>query len=171
MSRSAATRARLNADHDRERWVAFLRAQPLPLDVSADRAKDARTPPQNRYLFGVAYPPIAEATGWEIGGDGRSGGLHEYCCGEFFGWVDKAVPPSPRNPTGIESVPFRTTTRDENGKRDVIEGRAFSDFIERVCQIAAEAGVFIGQSWEEFERDMRTGEIRATGRRRGAVAR
>lgn len=164
------TKARLNTDHDRERWVSFLRRQALPLDVSADPARDARTSAQNRYLFGVAYPPIAEATGWEIGGDGRSGGIHEYCCGEFFGWVDRPVPPSPRNPTGIESVPFRTTTRDENGRRNVVDRETFSRFIETVYQLAAEAGVFIGKSWEEFEHEQ-GGVIRATGRRRGDVAR
>ena len=157
------TKAVLNNEGERERWVAFLQQQPLPLDVSAEKAKARRTTAHNAYLFGVAYPPIAEATGFEVGGDGRSGGLHEYCCGEFFGWVDKAVPKTPRNPSGIESVPFRTTTRDEHGRRDVVPGDVFGRFVETVYLIAAEAGVYIGQSWEEFERDTRTGEIRATG--------
>lgn len=164
------TKARLNTDEDRERWVTFLRAQPLPLDVAADRAKDARTHAHNAYLFGVAYPPIVEATGFEVGGDGRSGGLHEFCCGEHFGWVDRPVPKTPRNPAGIESVPFRTTTRDENGRRNVVDTATFCAFVETVGRIAAEAGVFIGQSWQEFERE-RGGVIRATGRRRGEVAR
>lgn len=165
------TKATLETDNERERWVTFLRDQPLPLDVSADRARNKRTTAHNAYLFGVAYPPIVEATGFEVGGDGRSGGLHEYCCGEVFGWVDRPVPRTPRNPAGVESVPFRTTTRDEHGKRDVVDTATFSHFIRTVERVAAEAGVFIGKSWEEFERDWGTGEIRATGRRRGAVAR
>ena len=165
------TKARLQTDEERERWVSFLRDQALPLDVSADRARDARTTAHNAYLFGVAYPPIVEATGFEVGGDGRSGGLHEYCCGEHFGWVDRPVPKTPRNPSGIESVPFRTTTRNEFGKREVVDTATFCAFVETVSRIAAEAGAYIGKSWAEFERDMGTGEIRATGRRRGAVAR
>lgn len=160
------TKAVIQTERELDRWCAFLRGQALPLEVACDPVRAKRTSAHNAYLFGVAYPPIVEATGFEVGGDGRSGGLHEYCCGEFFGWVDRPVPKTPRNPAGIESVPFRTTTRDEHGKRDVVDSATFGRFVETVYMVAAQAGVFIGMSWDEFERDRTTGEIRATGKAR-----
>ena len=63
--------------------------------------------------------------------------------GAHFGWVDKKVPKTPRNPDGVESRPFRTTTTDETGKRSVLKKGEFSRFLETVERVAAKAGVFI----------------------------
>jgi hypothetical protein len=38
---------------------------------------------------------------------------------------------------------FETSTRDENGKRDVLKKMQFSEFVDTVQRIAAMAGVFI----------------------------
>lgn len=108
-----------------------------PLRVTVEAAKRERTDPQNAYLFGVAYPLLVEAKGYPVGE------IHEFMCGTHFGWVDRPCPKTPRNPEGLESKPFRTTTTDENGKRDVLDTAAFSKFVDTVQRIAAQAGVFI----------------------------
>lgn len=135
--------AKIATPADLERWVAFLQAQPLPLECTAEKWKAGRSSAQNRYLFGVCYPPIAAAMGYDVDD------IHEYCLGRKFGWVDKKVPKTPRNPDGFESKPFRTTTTDENGKRKLLTRGEFSDFIDCVHRIAANAGVFITERWEE----------------------
>jgi hypothetical protein len=107
--------------------------------VTVREAKPTRTLEQNALLFGGIYPPIAEAMGYTVED------VHEYMLGRHFGWVDRKVPKTPRNPEGVESVPFRTTTRDENGKRDVLKKDQFSKFLDTVERIAAQAGVFVSR--------------------------
>lgn len=126
-----------------DRWCAFARQQPFPQEITAKPLKQTRSSQQNSLLFGTMYPPISDHTGYEVGGDGEGGGIHEWMCGTFFGWVDKRVPKTPANPAGIESVPFRTTTRNEHGKRDVLDKAEFSKFVKHVERMAAKAGVFI----------------------------
>jgi hypothetical protein len=122
-----------------ERAAAFMRAQVAngPIDWQCNPWKDTRSNEQNALLFGFVYPPIAHAMGYEVEA------IHEYMLGRHFGWVDHKVPKTPRNPEGIESRPFRTTTRDEHGKRNVLKKDEFSRFLETVERIAAQAGVFI----------------------------
>jgi len=122
---------------ERDRYCAFLQAQPLPLEVSSKPWKKTRSNEQNALLFGVVYPPIAEAMGYTVED------IHEYMLGRHFGWVDAKVPKTPRNPEGLESRPFRTTTRDENGKRNVLSTVEFSKFLDTVERVAAQAGVFV----------------------------
>ena len=129
--------ATLRTEGERNRWLAFAMAQALPLDVECKPHKSTRRSEQNRLLFGVVYPPIAEAMGYEVAD------IHEYMLGVHFGWVDVKVPKTPRNPEGIESRPFRTTTTDETGKRNVLRKDEFSRFLETVERVAAKAGVFI----------------------------
>lgn len=123
-----------------DRWAAFATAQGFPLSVEAKKWKQSRTNEQNAYLFGVCYPPIAEAMGYSVDD------IHEYACGRHFGWVDVKVPKTPRNPEGLASVPFRTTTRDHDGKRNVLTKAEFSAFVDTVHRIAAQAGVFIPEA-------------------------
>lgn len=124
-------------------WFAFLRTQKLPLEVSSKRWVKSRTDPQNRYLFGICYPPIAEIMGYTVDD------VHEWVCGQFFGWVDRKVPKTPNNPNGLESVPFRRTTTDENGKRDVIDPVRFGQLLDSVVfPIAAKCGAFIPETYE-----------------------
>jgi len=129
--------ATLRTEGERNRWLAFAMAQALPLDVECKPHKATRSSEQNRLLFGVVYPPIAEAMGYEVAD------IHEYMLGVHFGWVDVKVPKTPRNPEGIEARPYRTTTTDETGKRNVLRKDEFSRFLETVERIAAKAGVFI----------------------------
>lgn len=105
--------------------------------VTVEDAKATRTNQQNRYLHGVAYKLIADAVGYEIEE------VAEYCCGAFFGWTDKRVPKKPSNPEGVESVPVRTTTRDADGKRRVLNKQEFSDYVAFVQRFGAKRGVHI----------------------------
>jgi len=105
--------------------------------LTIEPKKATRSLEQNAYLFGVCYPLLAEAKGYEVNS------IHEWMCGQFFGWVDRPCPKTPTNPHGVESVPFRTTTRDEEGKRNVIGKMQFCDFVAMVQRVGAEAGVVI----------------------------
>lgn len=134
---------KITTAQQRARFVEFVMDATLPLDCECRPWKDPRSTAQNNYLFGVCYPPISQAMGYAVDD------VHEYACGRHFGWVDKPCPKTPRNPEGLESVPFRTTTRDENGKRDVLKKAPFSAFVDTVHRIAAQAGVFIPDAWVE----------------------
>lgn len=119
------------------RWLAFVASQSLPLDVSCKPWKRMRSNEQNNLLFGVVYPPIAEAMGYSVED------IHEYMLGRHFGWADHKVPKTPRNPEGLESRPFRTTTKDEHGKRNVLSSAEFSKFLDTVERVASQAGVYV----------------------------
>ncbi len=127
-----------------ERWIEYLATLPLPQEVSSKRWRKPRTDAQNAYLFGVCYPAIADAMGYTVDD------LHEWVCGTFFGWVDRKVPKTPRNPEGWESVPFRSTTKDENNKRDVIDPERFKKLLESVVfRAAARCEAFIAEPYRE----------------------
>lgn len=91
-----------------------------------------RTIQQNRYLNGVAYKMIGDLTGYE------RDEIHEYFLGLFFGWRQKKVPRKPSNPRGVESVPIRTTTRNESGKRQLLSTEEFWKYVEFLQRFAAE---------------------------------
>ena len=113
--------------------VAFIRKLPKdkPYKIEVKRYIKERTSAQNRALFGVAYPPLSQETGF------TPDELHNAFCRRYFGTVDADL-------CGVLLVkPLRTTTKDENGKRDVIDAATFSKFYEMVKQVGAEAGVFI----------------------------
>jgi hypothetical protein len=133
-------RAVIRTIAERVRFTAWLMKAELPLDVSAEPWKPTRSNQQNRYLFGVAYPLLAEGTGYEVDGDN---GIHAFMCGTHFGWVDAPCPKTPQNPEGVCSKPRRTTTRDEDGRYNVIDKAAFSAFVKTVQRIGAAANVFI----------------------------
>lgn len=108
-----------------------------PINVKVSIARPERSPWQLRYVRGVAVPLLAEAQGF------APETLYEWLCGQWFGWRTRKVPPTPTNPAGLESVPLRTTTTDEDGNRDVIDGDAFWQFVEFIQRTGAEAGVVI----------------------------
>ncbi len=96
-----------------------------------------RSDQQNKYLWGVCYKTLADAMGFE------TEEVHEFLCGTHFGWRDKKVPKKPSNLTGIESVPIRTTTIDQEGRRNVLSKQHFSDYVAFIQRFAAHRGVFI----------------------------
>ena len=108
----------------------------LPLErawrVRCQVLRNERSSEQNAYLWGCPYKLLSEHTGYEVDE------IHEWACGTFFGWRDKRVPKTPRSPEGYVSVPVRTTTRDENGERDVLNWQQFSDFVAFLQRFAAD---------------------------------
>lgn len=122
-----------------DRACAFL--QSLPLDkaweVVVRPYKTKRSDQQNAYWWAVVVKTLAESVGYEVDE------VHQYLCGAHFGWKDKRVPKTPRNPEGIESVPLRTTTRDEFGHHAVLNKQDFADLIAFAQRFGAQRGVFI----------------------------
>ena len=110
--------------------------QALPLDkafeVEIRPYRSRRTVDQNAALFGVLYPPLMEFVG--LSGDRDKQDLHEYFCGEFFGWREVNVMGKTKH------QPKRTTTTDEEGKSVTIDVATFNEFIAFIQQRAAENG-------------------------------
>ena len=127
---------KLATETERSRWIAFVQAQPLPLSVECRPWRKSRSNDQNALLWAM-YAPIAEHMGYD------AEDVHEWMCGRFWGWKDVRVPRSPRNPEGLASVPIRSTTRNADGKRDVIDAKTFGLFVDMVDRIAAQAGIYI----------------------------
>lgn len=109
-----------------------------PIDWQCDRWQEPRTLPQNAYLWSAVYAPLVERCGF------TAEDWHEHFCGAYFG-VNHQVKPSGES----VSVPKRTTTRNEAGKRDVLKGKAFADFVTFVEAECAARGVFVVEQWEE----------------------
>lgn len=103
----------------------------LAWKVTVEPVKNARSASQNAYLWAVPYKMISDLTGYEVDE------VHEYMLGRHFGWKDKKKPKTPRNPQGVESVPVRTTTTDEHGKRSVLSPQEFSDYVDFIQRFAA----------------------------------
>jgi len=98
------------------------------LVVRVSKHKTARTDAQNRALWGVAYATLREQTGND------PADLHEYFCGEMWGWVDSEV-------FGMRKrKPARTTTTGFDGERDVLSTTDMADFYDFVQRRSAEAG-------------------------------
>lgn len=121
-----------------KRLVEFLNALPVRnYQVEVKEHRSGRSIQQNRYLFGVAYPILRDLTGYSIDD------IHTYTCGTFFGWKTVKCPKTPSNPSGAKDEPIRTTTRNEDGKRDVVSWAVFDDLTATVQRIGADAGVYI----------------------------
>lgn len=114
--------------------------------VEVTEARSERSIQQCRYLNGVAYKLIGEATGYE------RDEVSEYLCGAYWGWKDKRVPKKPSCPSGVESVPVRTTTTDDTGKRCVLSKLEFCDYVAFVQRFAAQRGIHIPDPDEDHER-------------------
>lgn len=127
---------KLATEPERARWLQFVAEQPLPLQVECKRWHKTRSNKQNAMLWAM-YAPIAEFLGYD------ADDIHEWMCGRFWGWKDVKVPKTPRNPDGLASVPIRSTTRDENGKRNVVDAATFSRFVDMIERVAVNAGVYV----------------------------
>lgn len=99
--------------------------------IIVEPVRHTRSLSQNAYLWAVPYKLISDATGYEVDE------VHDYMLGRFFGWKDKRVPKTPRNPEGVDSVPVRTTTTDEHGKRSVLSSEQFSEYVDFIQRFAA----------------------------------
>lgn len=123
---------KVNGQAEFARLQAFAEASyGYPLSVEVSAWKPTRSNEQNDYLW-KCYRQIGDAMGYD------AEDVHEYALGRYFGWMDVRVPKTPRNPEGIASVPIRTTTRPKK-----LTKAEFSDYIQHVQRIGAQAGVFI----------------------------
>lgn len=116
-----------------ERICAFLKILGTDKDwqVVVERKKRERSNPQNNALFGVAYKVLREFTGHTLDE------LHSHFCRSYFGEVEYEVMGK------LYKRPRRTTTTDENGKRDVLSTLEFCDFYRFVQLQGAELGAFV----------------------------
>lgn len=114
--------------------MAFLSTLDVTKDfqVTIGLVKKERSPQQNKALWGCAYETLRQATGND------KDALHDYFCGEYFGWDIKDV-------LGMKKkTPKRTTTTGYNGERDVISTIHLQDFYAFIQQRSAETvGVFV----------------------------
>lgn len=123
---------KLSTEKDRERWIAFIGTQELPLDVSAQPWKEPRKLTANAYLWAFIYAPLCEVAGFE------PDEWHEWFCIQYFGGIPYI------RLDGTEGLkPRRTTTKNEHAKRDVLKGQPFNDFLVFVESECAKRGVFI----------------------------
>ena len=112
----------------------FIHALPIEKnwEIVVKRKTKDRTIPQCRYLNGVAYALLSEHTGH------TRDEMSKYLCKRHFGTVTRL------DPGGVaEEWPLRTTTTNEHGRRDVLEGRSFWDYVEMVQAFGAGMGVYI----------------------------
>lgn len=111
--------------------LAFLQRLPETKSwrIEIKEARRERSLDQNNALWGVAYPPLCEATGYE------PDELHTALCCKFFGTVEVFV-------LGERLLrPRRTTTTNEHGERDVMDRAEFARFYDMVQRLGAEIGV------------------------------
>lgn len=111
-----------------------------PVNVKMTIARPERTPPQLRYLWGVAYKILADKFDFE------PEEISEYLCGNFFGWRVKKLPGG-----RSQEVPMRTTTVDEDGNPDVIDGKRFWEYVEWIQRVGARQGVVIPDPDPEYK--------------------
>lgn len=124
--------AKIDTTPELDRYVAFLYAQKLPLEISCKPWKPARRLTANAYLWAYVYGPVVEVLGF------TEEAWHEYRCIAYFGGRPVEKPDGT-----VETRPIRTTTTDEYGKRDVLKGDAFNAFLVAAEEFFASRGVFI----------------------------
>jgi hypothetical protein len=111
--------------------IKFLGSLPMEKawDIQIGPHKKTRSPRQNAALFGCAYPAIREQTG-----EDDMDRLHEHFCCLHFGVAETGL--------GYQK-PRRTTTRNEQGQRDVISTMEMAAFYSRVQRECAQFGVWV----------------------------
>jgi hypothetical protein len=116
---------------DRLRLFLYQCLPGKPLLVTVKQYRRDRTQSQNAALWGVAYPPLIEFTGY------TKDELHEVMCRSFFGTTEKQLAGQ------TISRPCRTTTTDEAGHWDPIDTQEMRSFYEHVQRIGAEMGCYV----------------------------
>jgi hypothetical protein len=116
------------------RIAAFLTAlsRSHAWTVEVKQFNRRRSDPQNRYLWGVAYPSIVKhLEGW------TAEDVHEYCLGECFGW---------ERIEGLNRARLKPVKR--SSKLSVTE---FADFVAFIQRRMAEHGVYVPDPNESAE--------------------
>jgi hypothetical protein len=128
----AAVRGYINSLPDDKPWL-----------IEIGKLKKRRTDRQNRALWACAYAVIAE----ETGNDPED--LHQYFCGEFFGWDEYDVMGQ------LRKRPRRSTTKDGDGEKDVIPTEEFVKFFDFIQYRAAEVGIFVPDPDPNWRKEMK----------------
>lgn len=110
-----------------------------PVNVRFTIARPERSIPELRYLHGVPYRMLADAMGYE------PDEIAEYLLGCFYGWKEKKLPGR-----RVDSKPLRTTTKDEEGNRDVISGEEFWRYVSWIQRVGARHGLIIPDPDKEY---------------------
>lgn len=120
-----------NRDLVRANLDSFLNRLPdtKSWQIEVKEYRKSRSNAQNNALFGVAYPAICKETGYE------PDELHDAMCRKFFGTVGVDVLGM------VITRAVRTTTTNEDGRRDVMAAGDFADFYAMVQRVGAEAGI------------------------------
>jgi hypothetical protein len=105
--------------------IAFLGKLPTEKawSVEIKPHSERRSDQQNRYLWGVCYPALADATGYD------AEDLHEFLLGEHFGWEEYDV-------LGHK----RKRPQRRSSKMSRME---FAEYVGYVQRTAANLGVYI----------------------------
>lgn len=118
---------------------AIQTIQDLPNDkewaIEIKAHKNSRSGAQNRTLFGVIYPQLMEFMG--LSGEREKEELHEYFCGEYFGWHEKNIMGK------LIQRPNRTTTTSAEGRKATLDKVEFSKFVDYITRRASEYGAQI----------------------------
>ena len=112
----------------------------MPVDGTCEvefrPVKQTRKLNQNAALWAVAYPPILEHMGM-VQGDTYREEIHEYFCGEFWGWKEYEL-------LGVQKQrPKRSTTVNEFGEKETIDKTEMYNFYSFIQQRAAEHGIYV----------------------------
>lgn len=110
-----------------------------PVNVRLTIARPERSIPELRYLHAVPYAMLSEAMGFE------RDEIAEYLLGMYFGWKNKRLPGG-----RVSETPLRTTTKDEEGNRDVLSGEAFWAYINWIQRVGARHGLVIPDPSKEY---------------------
>lgn len=98
---------------------------PFAIEVTVKRHQKKRSPEANSYLWGVCYPLLSDASGYE------KEEIHHLMCCKFFG--TKVVEIMGERITR----PVRTTTTNEEGEPEWLDPATFGEFIEMVIREAS----------------------------------
>lgn len=110
--------------------LAFLDRLPAAIrwKVTVTRYAKRRSDQQNRYLWGVAYKALQDATGQP------AEDWHDYMLGEFFGWERYEL-------FGKQKIrPIRRSSK--------LTTTEFGEFVDFIQQRAAENGIYIADPGE-----------------------
>ncbi|HBG32059.1 MAG TPA: hypothetical protein DDW98_15780 [Gammaproteobacteria bacterium] len=127
----------IHAERAKRLVMDFLPGEEV--EVMFRRRKRERSLRQCRYLNGVAYKLLGNATGYD------RDDISEFLCGTYFGWKDKPIPGK-----RVKQVPVRTTTTDEEGKRCVLSKLEFAEYVDFVQRFGAKHGVVIPDPDPEY---------------------
>lgn len=111
-----------------------------PIKVTVEKHVKARSLGLNAYLWGFVTTPLAEFMGES------PEYVHRLLCGEYWGWVEKEFRGKRYR------KPRRTTTTNEEGKREVLDQMKMRDFVYFCESISADMGVPV-KGFEQAQRE------------------